>query len=75
MGRDWVACETFRHLTAGGACETDLPVDDGCKFCLRGLECSTSNGKPDIVYHQQVKGRGEAADLCVLWGLDCDSEY
>lgn len=34
MGRDWVACEIFRHLTAGRASEAGLPVDEDYSLCL-----------------------------------------
>lgn len=46
MGRDWVAGENFRRLTAGRAARTGLPVDDSNKLCLWNLlECSACNGK------------------------------
>lgn len=67
IGRDWVAFETFRNVTAGRASETDLPVDDSYKLCLWDLlECSASNGNPNIISYQQVKESRKAADLSVL---------
>lgn len=70
MGRDWVACEIFRHLTAGRASEAGLPVDEDYSLCLWDLpECSASNGNPNIVSHQQAKDNRKAADLSVLWGV------
>lgn len=64
----------FQTPTTGRASEIGLPVDDYKLYLWDLLECSTSNGNPNIVSHQQVKGSRKAADLSVLWGLDCDSE-